>query len=359
MQDAIKREDLVECRFTNMKNSIFELRQLIDPRYGGLISDKKFQFGPKRSRSRDWTVPLLGSAWKPPKVEGSMKSLWHDFPCLDIHIPVFSRRAVDILRLFLEPNGEILPLITTSGDFYAYNLTTVADILDTDRSKIRWAGPGIVSSIDYFVFDENKAEKLTIFRIPEDRVRTYVTQAFVDAAEKNGLLGMNFVKVWPYPPDIDWMLVEKDKSEARSRRGLPDGKDSGSETIVIRLKLDGKGKGSVQEHARIDSLMDRLESMLVEFKPDSSLPDYLEGHEYENGECCIYIGCAEAKMTLEKILPSINEVNWPNDIEVIARFGRYWDTEAEESRVPLARPILKGGRKLEPKNSVVPSDLRQ
>ncbi len=49
---------------------------------------------------------------------------------------VFSRRAVDALGPMLSDNGELLPLVTEVGDYFAYVCLTKLDVLDQEKSRI-------------------------------------------------------------------------------------------------------------------------------------------------------------------------------------------------------------------------------
>src|SRR5260370_19682769 len=93
-----------------------------------------FDFDPDdiATKGRAWTVTPMGTIWRPQPVEGRVYA-FNDYPCVNLTIPAFSRRAVDVLRDLLEPNGELLPLVSSVGEYYAFNTTKVADILDHYR----------------------------------------------------------------------------------------------------------------------------------------------------------------------------------------------------------------------------------
>ena len=119
-------------------------------------------------------------------------------------IPTFSKNAVDALRDFLEPNGEMLPLICKHGEFYAYNVTTVANILDRENSEFDWGShkkakvkPNLPSDIIFYEFYPDKLNDLSIFRLPERLSDYFVTQRFVDRVYEKNLRGFRFKKVWP------------------------------------------------------------------------------------------------------------------------------------------------------------------
>src|SRR4051794_6989515 len=56
------------------------------------------------SKTGEWVVPRLAEIWKPLRVVGRVRP-YNDFPCLGLCYPVFSQRAVEILRDVLKPNG--------------------------------------------------------------------------------------------------------------------------------------------------------------------------------------------------------------------------------------------------------------
>src|SRR5262249_54099893 len=133
------------------ENALYKLNRVADdPEFEGFafIREESLRnkgqrlasdFGPDDipTKGRAWTVTRMAPTWVPQPVEGEVKP-HNDYPCVNLTIPAFSRRAVDALRDFLEPNGELLPLVSPVGEYYAYNITTVANILDHARSNIVW-----------------------------------------------------------------------------------------------------------------------------------------------------------------------------------------------------------------------------
>ncbi len=96
---------------------------------------------------------------------------YNDFPCVNFLVPAFSERAVDCLKEFLEPNGELLPLEHPAGKFFAFNCLRVVDILDQDKSNVEWfssTGPHkFALDIRHFVVDEDRLKSLSVFRLRE------------------------------------------------------------------------------------------------------------------------------------------------------------------------------------------------
>jgi hypothetical protein len=164
-----------------------------------------FDFGPGdiSTKGRAWTVTPLTPIWSPQPVVGQVK-LHNDYPCVNLQIPAFSRRAVDALRDFLEPNGELLPLVSSVGEYYAYNITRVVDILDHERSEIKWYDEkhDIALRIIHYVCFPERLTGLSIFRLVEKPAYTFVHQVFVDRVRQHGLQGFDFTCLWPHPNNV-------------------------------------------------------------------------------------------------------------------------------------------------------------
>jgi hypothetical protein len=152
------------------------------------------------TKGRAWTVTRMAPTWKPQPVLGQVQP-HNDYPCVNLTIPAFSRRAVNALRDFLEPNGELLPLVSPVGEYYAYNITTVVDLLDHERSDIDWySGPhDIALHIRRYECIPEKLTGLSIFRLVEKPAYTFVHQVFVDRVREHGLQGFHFKRLWPVP----------------------------------------------------------------------------------------------------------------------------------------------------------------
>jgi len=140
---------------------------------------------------RLYSSVTLGDVWKPRAVSGSVAP-GTDFTSTGGR-PTFGERAISVLRDFLEPNGELLPILAPAcaGNFFVYNTTTVTDALDTSRSQIGVLGLG------RYEFVQERLADLSIFRIPTSGIFIYVTDAFVLRAKDYGLEGFNFVQIWP------------------------------------------------------------------------------------------------------------------------------------------------------------------
>ncbi len=203
-----------------LRNNVYLLRKIRDdPRYEGFGGGETFIRGglPQNRVSHDWQKLRMLPSWKSPEVAGRVRK-FNDFPCVGL-MPAFSQRAVDALREFLEPNGELLPLNTPLGSYYAYNVTTIVDALDVRRSKIKWSiKPYTAFEVERYELIAKKVEGHSIFHIPVTANDVYVTEVFVQRAQEHGLMGMDFQKVWPFPRGVEWWRVAKKQRDAQRQK---------------------------------------------------------------------------------------------------------------------------------------------
>jgi hypothetical protein len=112
-----------------------------------------------------------------------------DFASLFGGVPILGRRAVDVLGAELEPHGELLPL---EDDYWAFNVLTLADVLDAERSEGDWFAPGRMSNLRRLVTRDDLADPLpAIFKLPQWRKgRPLITAELVEEIERHGLTGL-------------------------------------------------------------------------------------------------------------------------------------------------------------------------
>jgi hypothetical protein len=139
------------------------------------------------------------ATWTPIKVRRVRADNHHacrasDFPWLGSQVLIMRQRAIDSLRGLFEAHGEILPLTTDDDShLFALNVTTVLDALDEERSAIRRIpGTQKIMQIKNAVFRTSRVEGVDIFRLPHRASGTYVSDRFVDAYGKAGLVGLEF-----------------------------------------------------------------------------------------------------------------------------------------------------------------------
>ena len=293
------------------------------------------------STTTKWTASSIADIWRPLAVE-SAPVMNNDYPCVDGRIPAFSRRAVDVLRDILEVNGELLPLRTKVGEYFCYNIQTVADALDMARSEVVMIHPVEVPfSIDRYEFIEKRIASLLIFRIPEAPFEVFVTEAFKLRAEAANLRGFNFCLVWPLPKNVTWLMLKRQNRHARERAGLPVGETIKGQSVIIRLMPEDE-KFTANERARVRTLMDDLERDLLKSK--SARPyGTLEGHEYVKGEVRLFFSCPNAERLYKKLKPLLIRSGWNSKrILIVKRTGAYHDSIAAEVTISLSDGDVSG-----------------
>lgn len=285
--------------------------------------DDPFKPSDFTEKGREWTPDRLAHVWKPPRVVGRVRRS-NDFPCVGLIIPAFSRRAVDALRDLLEPNGELLLLDSSVGEYYAYNVTTKADVLDSAGTEV-WS-----FQVLRYEFRVERLKGLSIFRIPESISTVFVTDSFVARVREHDLLGFDFIKVWPWAPGTRyWEENRKERLRSKEDADLP----VKGNTVVLRLPL-AKKTPNVNEKQLLNGLLDRLDALLDEKMPG---PYYgsLEGHSKQKGEIRVFLSCPNCDRLLEKLRPELVKLRaaWP--IQVVKRYGEMRDRNCREEYVDI------------------------
>lgn len=329
----------LECITDNPKYEGFGFVREASLRGKGRLS---WDFGPDNipTEGRAWTVTPLTPVWTPQPVEGRVRT-FNDYPCVNLMIPAFSRRAVDSLRDLLEPNGELLPLASTVGEYYAYNVTTVVDILDHEKSEVDWMGNDsnsahvIASQITRYECAADKVAGLSIFRIVEKPSSTYVSQVFVDRVDQHALQGFHFVKLWPLPDGVSWQEEErklrKKESQVKTRKQPAPVKGN---TVVLFLPI-AKAKLSKAEKELLSILENEIDGLLYDpaASPDATYSGSVEGHDYDDGQIRIFLSCPDADALVEKLRPWLKTLNWQGGLKVLKRYGEYADVNCREEYV--------------------------
>ncbi len=121
---------------------------------------------------------------------------WSDFPGLTSHIPIFSPRAVTALHDLLVDNGQFVPLgcALCPEPFQTFNVTRTVDALDVERSEVkRYRSSGRIMRVLRYRFHEGRLAGLTIFKIPEEPLKTvFVNRDFVRRVKDARLTGFRF-----------------------------------------------------------------------------------------------------------------------------------------------------------------------
>ena len=109
-------------------------------------------------------------------------------------IPTFSERAVKALDQALLSAGELAPIeMNELMQYFAFNATTIIDILDEERSKIARFSSGRVMAVDRHELLDSVASIPFIFKIPQTSPGiTYVNAAFTELVRDHALTGFDF-----------------------------------------------------------------------------------------------------------------------------------------------------------------------
>lgn len=145
---------------------------------------------------RQFTGKSLAHSWFPVQVRIFRAKKSGDFPSLLSHVPIFSERALQILRPLISNSLEALPLKCDFGKFYAANILDVVDCLDDSLANIERFSSGRIMAIERYAFKEDCIEGKHIFKIPETALQdVLVSDNFKSLVEENGLLGLEFKQV--------------------------------------------------------------------------------------------------------------------------------------------------------------------
>ena len=301
-----------------------------------------FRPADREPEGRTLRIRRLSASWIPQEVVGRVRQ-FNDYPCVSLTIPAFSRRAVDALRDFLEPNGELLPLVSGVGEYYAYNITTVADVLDSKKSQIRWLDDGMehvpanVYEIERYECRTEKMLGLSIFRMVEIPWSVYVTGLFVDRATEHGLKGMHLTKLWPLPEGESWRTASR--AQWRSEQEIErDGHRISikANTVALIFRLVNGEEGERQKR-RLSEIMDEIDKMLYDPLDGVDSPYFgnLEEQEFDDDDCQVLLSCPDADALVEKMRPWLRQLSWDVPITVMKRYGRYTDPDCREESVTI------------------------
>jgi hypothetical protein len=322
---------------------VFVLKpELVDPRFFGfnfapeakpflgnrLASD---DFDVDNAQSLDWTPRTLQPIWRPQPVEGPTRP-FNDFPCVDLIVPAFSKRAVEVLGEMLTDNGELLPLVSTVGEYYALNVLTKIDCLDAENT--RYLRPAernaALMLVDSFAFHEEKLRGATIFRIPQQQKLKLVTSAFKERVENARLNGFNFAKAWPLPIGTSW------REEAAKQRRKSKAVKLVGQAFVLRLRLKSDAPDAWEEE-----LAKQIRASLEQELKQESLADpywgFIEAAEFEEGEFRIFCTCPDCEELANHLSQWMERLPWESDIFIIKRYGNLYDQKAKEKHFAIRR----------------------
>lgn len=121
-----------------------------------------------------------------------------DKPSLFGSIPVFSHRAVEVLKEYLDNGTEILPLRYDKGEYFVINVINVKECIDFEKSEIkRFKSSDKIMRFKKYVFKEEAIKNEHIFKISEfSKGGVFVSDKFRNEVLRHQLQGFLFKEVW-------------------------------------------------------------------------------------------------------------------------------------------------------------------
>ena len=138
----------------------------------------------------------LSDNWKPLPVKFLYRSRKKgDCPSLQI-VPLFSAKAIKVLREIMGENVEYLEVTGEASKFTIVNVIKLVDALDREKSVLEYFDDGRIFNYTKIVLDSRKLSTENIFKLIEfPRTDIIVSDKFKDAVEKAGLKGFAFEKI--------------------------------------------------------------------------------------------------------------------------------------------------------------------
>jgi hypothetical protein len=144
------------------------------------------------SRKEGWQPPHVQRV-RPTKRSGNKPA---DLPSRVDEL-IMRRPAMEALRDVLDAYGEVLPLATDDGvELFVHNVCVVLDALDKERTEFHPVPETTIVWVQKPVFIESAIGDVEMFRVPEDPLRVYYTERFVQRVKTLKLKGTDFTPVW-------------------------------------------------------------------------------------------------------------------------------------------------------------------
>jgi hypothetical protein len=193
--------------------------------FGWASGHRSHRFQVKQHRDGTYRPWDLEGLWFNDEVIGRVRA-WNDLPMMS-GVPIFSSRAVNVLGEMLSRNGELLPVKTGLGEYFAFNSKRVFDCLDVEgttfdisakemRSDIE-AHSIDIRSIDIFKIVEGVVNE-GIFRIKYINGNIFVNHIFVEQINEHHLNGFNFIPIWPNDGQTHWWKQANEHREYCERK---------------------------------------------------------------------------------------------------------------------------------------------
>lgn len=119
-----------------------------------------------------------------------------DYPDFYGCTPCFSAEAATRMKGLLEQFGELLPLQCDGGKYFWYNVTTVYDCINWDKSEVVRLRSGRIIYVTQYCFIPERIASPSIFLAKgNEKIRLLVTPDVVSTFQAAGLRGMDIEKL--------------------------------------------------------------------------------------------------------------------------------------------------------------------
>jgi hypothetical protein len=111
--------------------------------------------------------------------------------------PVLSKRARAAFEPHLQGLGQWIQLDFDEQPYWLFHLQAVEDVLDLERSRIRYFSSGKVMEIERAAFRESALTGLFMWNLPQRPTHPIcVTDTALDLVREHGLTGFEFELLW-------------------------------------------------------------------------------------------------------------------------------------------------------------------
>lgn len=186
------------------------------------------------------SVAAVSRAWRTPKSDGRV-STWNDCPMVGAYFPAVSSRAADALADLLEGQAALLPVTHGRRTYHIVVPRVSRSALDepasVSRFEFSWEGYTQPRYARY-VFHREELPALSVFTIPGEPCKMFVTDRFVQRVVERRLVGFSFQIVFPLRPRERWDRLADRSLREHLSEGLPKGQSVSGARVVVRFMLD-------------------------------------------------------------------------------------------------------------------------
>lgn len=174
---------------------IWQLQFEVD-KFDNLIPMKEFT----AAEIQSFDGRIKKDIWKPlpvKRMEPEKKLELSDAP--GFTIPVFSKKALEILRPLIQNSVEELALQFQEAEYYGINVTAVLNVIDYSKAKYRMYSDGkrIMAFQKYAFRNCIELRNNNIFKIVDEPTRrAFVSDKFKQTVENYNLSGFKFKLAW-------------------------------------------------------------------------------------------------------------------------------------------------------------------